>query len=144
MISQQRSQIIKRNAQQARLCKKVFKLASDLEKDKLLEEKKQQKERELHKVSQRQAMVHTIENYYKDKIDMLKDRIDQEKFERQVAQEAQKKAFSQMKKELGDQKRKEVERYIQLLQQEDDKFDLSNLDASRMEHEVVRLYKKKQ
>ena len=141
MISQQRSQIIKRNAQQARLAKKVFKLASELEKDKLLEEKKQHKEQELQKVSQRRAMVQTIENYYKDKIDMLKDRIDQEKFERQVAQEAQKKAFSQMKKELGDQKRKEVERYIQLLQQEDDKFDLSNLNASRLENEVVRLYK---
>ena len=87
-------------------------------------------------------MVHTIENYYKDKIDMLKDRIDQEKFERQVAQEAQKKAFSQIKKELGDQKRKEVERYIQLLQQEDEKFDEANLDAGRLEQEVVRLYKK--
>lgn len=101
----------------------MFKLASDLEKDKLLEEKKIAKEREWQKVSQRQAMVNTIENYYKDKIDMLKDRIDQEKFQRQVAQEAQKKAFSQIKKELGDQKRKEVERYIQLLQQEDEKFD---------------------
>jgi len=121
----------------------VFKLASDLEKDKLLEEKKAAKEREWHKVSQRHAMVNTIENYYKDKIDMLKDRIDQEKFQRQVAQEAQKKAFSQIKKELGDQKRKEVERYIQLLQQEDDKFDLANLNASRLEQEVVRLYKKK-
>lgn len=122
----------------------MFKLASDLEKDKLLEEKKIAKEREWQKVSQRQAMVNTIENYYKDKIDMLKDRIDQEKFQRQVAQEAQKKAFSQIKKELGDQKRKEVERYIQLLQQEDEKFDQANLDAGRLEQEVVRLYKKKQ
>lgn len=51
MITQQRSQIIKRNAQQARLCKKVYKLASDLEKDKLLEEKKQQKEQDHQKVS---------------------------------------------------------------------------------------------
>jgi hypothetical protein len=29
-----------------------------------------------------------------------------------------------MKKELDDQKRKEVQRYIELLQQEDDKYDL--------------------
>ena len=61
-----------------------------------------------------------------------------------MAQEAQKKAFSQIKKELGDQKKKEVERYIQLLQQEDEKFDLANLNLSRMEQEVVRIYKKKQ
>jgi hypothetical protein len=47
-------------------------------------------------------MVDTIENYYKDKINMLKDRIDNEKFERKVAQEAQKKALSQMKKELDE------------------------------------------
>lgn len=33
-------------------------------------------------------MVDTIENYYKDKITMLKDRIDNEKFERHIAQEA--------------------------------------------------------
>ena len=76
MLTQQRSQIIKRNAQQARLCKKVYKLASDLEKDKLLEEKKIAREKEMQKVSQRQAMVNTIENYYKDKIEMLKERID--------------------------------------------------------------------
>lgn len=39
-------------------------------------------------------MVQTIENYYKDKINMLKDRISREKFERQVASEAQKKALN--------------------------------------------------
>ncbi len=60
-------------------------------------------------------MISTIENFYKDKINMLKERIDKEKFERKIAQEAQKKALAQMKKELDDQKRKEVQRYIQLL-----------------------------
>jgi hypothetical protein len=100
MMNQQRSQMFKRNAQQVRLCKKVYKLASDLEKSKLLEEKKQYKESELKKKGQKQQMVATIENYYKDKITMLKERIGNEKFERQIAQDAQKKALSQMKKEL--------------------------------------------
>ena len=87
-------------------------------------------------------MVATIENYYKDKISMLKDRIDTEKFERVIAQEAQKKALSQMKRELDEQKRAEVQRYIQLLQQEDDKYDLHNMDLGRLEGEIVKLYKK--
>ena len=108
MMNQQRSQMFKRNAQQVRLCKKVYKLASDLEKNKLLEEKKQYKENELKKNHQRKTMVNTIENYYKDKITMLKDRIDREKFERQIAQDAQKKALSQMKKALDEQKRKDL------------------------------------
>ena len=46
MLAQQRSQMFKRNAQQVRLCKKVYKLASDLEKNKLLDEKKMYKEAE--------------------------------------------------------------------------------------------------
>jgi len=104
--------MFKRNAQQVRLCKKVYKLASDLEKNKLLDEKKFYKENEIKKQTQKKAMVMTIENYYKDKIDMLKDRIGREKRDRQIAQEAQKKALNQMKRELDDQKRKEVNRYI--------------------------------
>ena len=71
-----------------RLCKKVYKLASDLEKNKLLDEKKMYKEAEENKQHQKKAMVQTIENYYQDKINMLKDRISKEKFERQIAQEA--------------------------------------------------------
>ena len=59
--------------------------------------------------------METIENYYKDKIDMLKDRIGREKRDRAIAQEAQKNALHMMKRELDDQKRKEVNRYIQLL-----------------------------
>lgn len=94
MLNQQRSQMFKRNAQQVRLCKKVYKLASDLEKNKLLEEKQRYKESEVKKQSQKKVMVDTIENYYKDKISMLKDRIDSEKFERELAQQAQKKALS--------------------------------------------------
>ena len=57
-------------------------------------------------------MVMTIENYYKDKILMLKDRIENEKFDRKIANEAQKKALHQMKRELDDAKRREVFWYI--------------------------------
>jgi len=80
--------MFKRNAQQVKLCKKVYKLASDLEKNKLLDEKKMYKETEKNKDEQKKSMVQTIENYYKDKITMLKDRISKEQFERQVASEA--------------------------------------------------------
>ena len=80
--------MFKRDAQQVRLCKKVYKLASQLEKNKLIDQKKQFKESEIKKQGQKKAMIETIENYYRDKITMLKDRIDREKFERQVAQEA--------------------------------------------------------
>lgn len=78
----------KRNAQQVRLCQKVYKLASDLEKNKLLEEKREFRETQDAKRNQKKVMVDAIENFYKDKISMLKERISTEKFERKIAQAA--------------------------------------------------------
>lgn len=78
----------KRNAQQVRLCQKVYKLASDLEKNKLLEEKRHFKETQEQKLQQKKQIVDGIESFYKDKIQMLKERIENEKFERRIAQTA--------------------------------------------------------
>ena len=126
-----------------KLCKKVYKLASDLEKNKLLEERKIYMESEKQKMNQKKAMIDTIENYYKDKIEMLKERIQQEKFERRVAEEAQKKALANMKKELDDQKKEEIQKYVQLLNQEDDKFDMASMNMAKLQNEIVKMYKKK-
>ena len=89
LINQQKSLMYKRNAQQVRLCQKVYKLASDLEKNKLLEEKRDYIEQQGVKKQQKQLMVDGIETFYKDKIQMLKERIETEKFERKIAQAAQ-------------------------------------------------------
>ena len=78
----------KRNAQQVRLCQKVYKLASDLEKNKLLEEKRHFRETQEQKLQQKKQIVDGIESFYKDKIQMLKERIENEKFERRIAQTA--------------------------------------------------------
>jgi hypothetical protein len=64
----------------------VYKLASDLEKQKLLQEKKEFRETQEKKRQQKSAMVDNIEAFYKDKITMLRERIDTERFERKIAQ----------------------------------------------------------
>lgn len=98
----------KRNAQQVRLCQKVYQLASNLEKNKLLEEKRQFMENQSLKKTQKKLMVDGIENFYKDKINMLRERIETEKFERKIAQMAQVEALSRMKRELDLSKKKEI------------------------------------
>ena len=57
-------------------------------------------------------MVDGIEQFYKDKINMLRERIETEKFERKIAEAAQKEALTRMKKELDLSKKKEIERYL--------------------------------
>jgi len=46
----------------------VYKLASDLEKNKLLEEKKEFRESQAKKKEQKRSMLDNIEAFYKDKI----------------------------------------------------------------------------
>jgi len=91
-----------------RLCQKVYQLASNLEKNKLLEEKRQFMENQSLKKTQKKLMVDGIENFYKDKINMLRERIETEKFERKIAQMAQVEALSRMKRELDLSKKKEI------------------------------------
>jgi len=68
-------------------------------------------------------MVDGIENFYRDKINMLRERIETEKFERKIAQHAQVEALSRMKRELDLGKKKEIDKYLHLLKQEDQKYD---------------------
>ena len=53
-------------------------------------------------------MVDCIENFYRDKICMLRERIENEKFERKIATNAQVEALSRMKRELDLSKKKEI------------------------------------
>ena len=142
LINQQKSLMYKRNAQQVRLCQKVYQLASNLEKNKLLEEKKHYQENQSLKRTQKKMMVDGIENFYRDKINILRERIENEKFERRIAQNAQVEALSRMKRELDLSKRKEIEKYLFLLKQEDQKYDFQSSNLNKLEHEIVRLYKK--
>jgi len=49
----------------------------------------------------KKQMVDSIETFYKDKISMLKDRIETERFERKIAKTAQSEALGRMKHELN-------------------------------------------
>lgn len=125
-----------------RLCQQVYRLASDLEKNKLLEEKKAFTANQNAKKNQKKQMVDGIENFYKDKINMLRERIETEKFERKIAQNAQMEALTRMKRELDLSKKKEIEKYLTLLKQEDQKYDFQSSNMHKLEQEIIRLYKK--
>jgi hypothetical protein len=47
-----------------------------------------------------------------------------------------------MKRELNSQKRQEVQRYLQLLSQEDQKYDFESTNLAKIEQQIIQLYKK--
>ena len=116
-MNQQKSLMMKRNDQQMKLCQKIYKLASEMEKNKLIMEKRQLKEGMEKKKNEKKKTLDAIETFYKDRITLLKERINNEKFERKIAQQAQQEALSKMKKEINNAKKKEIEKYQELLKQ---------------------------
>lgn len=87
-------------------------------------------------------MVDSIETYYRNQVQLLRERIESERLERRVAQQAQQEALARMKRELKAQKRQEVERYLQLLRQEDDRYEFESNNIGRIENEIIKMYKK--
>ena len=47
-----------------------------------------------------------------------------------------------MRKELNTSKKREIEKYLSLLKQEDQKYDFQSSNLNKLEGEIVRLYKK--
>lgn len=47
-----------------------------------------------------------------------------------------------MKRELNYAKKQEIEKYVLLLKQEDQKYDLESTNYNKLEKEIVKLYKK--
>lgn len=117
-------------------------MASDLEKNKLLEEKREFRETQLKKKQEKRSMVDNIEAFFRDKISMLKERIETERYERRIAQQAQKEALSRMKREITHKKKHELDRYLSLLKLEDAKFDMQSANMGSLESEIIKLYKK--
>ena len=47
-----------------------------------------------------------------------------------------------MKKEVTTKKKQELEKYLALLKQEDQKYDMQSSNLNKLEEEIVKLYKK--
>ena len=47
-----------------------------------------------------------------------------------------------MKKELAEQKKREVDRYLQLLKQEDNRYEFESSNIGKIENEIIKMYKK--
>jgi predicted ATP-dependent protease len=73
---------------------------------------------------------------------LLRERIESERAERRVAQQAQQEAVARLKRELKAQRRQEVERHLQLLQQEDQRYQFESGNIAQIEREIVKMYKK--
>jgi hypothetical protein len=80
-----------------------------------------------------------IENYYKDKINMLKDILEKEKKEKELQFRAQIQFFSKLDKERKNKFKSEVDKIFNELDQEDKKSNVINCNDNQIS-KILKAY----
>ena len=93
-------------------CLKLFRAASRFEKERKIDNYKNIKHRKEMKLKEKQQILLSVENYYKDQISQLKDHIFNQKFDKQIANYAQTVTISNIIKEIKDLKQKQFSSFL--------------------------------
>ena len=99
--NKQLSVLKKRDSQQVKMCMKIFKLAGDLEKKKLIDEKTQAKKARDKRRRKKLNQMASIESKFKNEVNIVREKIHQEKLDRKVSKYAQTQALSSWKKDMN-------------------------------------------
>ena len=143
LLQQQEALQLKRVSQQEFVARRVFKLAADLEKAKLVEEKREFREARRRKEEIAQVRLARVENRYRRQHDLKKEQMTEERFRRTVELEAQRKVCAQARQETRQKKRAELERYMDRLRQEDQRYDFENNNLEELKAKLVSIYKRR-
>ncbi len=120
-----------------------YKKASELEKDRLVQEKRDYLLYRKVQNNEKRIIFESIRNAYLDRIDLMREKIHVERFERKIAQQARNQALKEMERQLRDNKRQEIEEYLNILRQEDERYDFENNNLDKFEEQLVQIYKKR-
>jgi hypothetical protein len=82
------------------------KIIFELEKTKMIEEKREYTEKRVRRNKQTRDMLDSIENAYKGKVQMLKNKLTEERVEQRSARIAQKRLIAELEKTLKKQQMK--------------------------------------
>jgi hypothetical protein len=114
----------------------------EVEKKRRLEAAVAQREGAMELQGQSQKFMNTIESIFNTKVRMLKEQVEQEKYERKVVEQAQVQTMANMQKEIKMDRVKEIERYQELNRKEElhKKYVKAgeNLKSIRYAHPVIK------
>jgi hypothetical protein len=83
-----------------------------------------------------------IENYYKDKIAILKDILRKEKMEKEIEHRAKIQFLSKFEREKKANFKKQIEQIFNKLDEEDRKFDFNSNNSEQLEKILMNYYRK--
>jgi len=140
--NQQKSLYYKMRDEKVNYLRKVHKTIFELEKKRIIEDKKEYMDFRKTKNSETRNMIDSIKSEYRNKLDMLREKNKNEENERKVANEAQRSFLQALEKELRTEQMKEVNRVKDKWRHEKEKFEMMMKDEGFLQQRVMQLYKK--
>ena len=142
VLNRQRSRMMKRDALQTKINKRLQNLAGKLEKEKIIEEKKQLKDFNEKLAEDKRVMVESFTKYFDDQITLTRERIEEEKRNKRIMEQAENKTMAQWKQDVNRKQKRKLDKLLNRLDQEDVRYEVENLDLEKMEEKLIKMYKK--
>ena len=109
-----------------RICEEIYAKALELEKNKHLQERQTEAEyRKAENIEKRKKLMQ-IESYYQDRINILKDTLRREKYEKELEYRANIQYLSKLQRERRGDLKKQIDQIFTKMDEEDQKYEFKN------------------
>jgi hypothetical protein len=137
-----KSRDVRNKHNQIKLCNDIYSKALELEKQRYLEERANQMELRRAENEEKRNIFVQVENYYKDKINILKDILRKEKYEKEIEYRAKIQFLSKLERESKHNFKKQIDEVFERLDEEDRKNQFRDADSEQIENILLTYYKK--
>lgn len=118
ILRKQRQSEFHRQEQHKKVQNYFLKMARDIEKERKIQESRIQRELMKGQKDQSEKLVKKIESIFDTRVQVLKEKLDNEKYERIVSQKAQVQVIADLSKKVKEERFKEVKRFEDLHRKE--------------------------
>ncbi|RNA44890.1 centrosomal of 95 kDa-like [Brachionus plicatilis] len=136
--TQQRAKMLKQKTSEELIFKKLFNESLKIQKERMLELKKYAKEK--NDINRRQQInqIKSIENFYKNKFDLLNEQMKREKDENQLRDGAQHLVLSKMKSQVKNKLEDDIRDLQDQMYRDKDFLYWRQLDADRLKQDIQK------
>lgn len=122
-----------------RICEEIYSKALDLEKNKHLQERQAEAEYRRAENMEKRKKLMQIEAYYQDRINILKDTLRREKYEKELEYRANVQYLSKLQRERRGELKKQIDEIFSRMDEEDQKYEFKNSRPDVLE-KILNIY----
>lgn len=135
---QQRGKMLKQKTSEELIFKKLFNESLKIQKERMLDLKKYAKEKNEINLNRQMNQIQSIENFYKNKFDLLNEQMKKEKESTQVREDAQHLLLTKMKSQVKSKLETDIRDLQDQMCRDKDFLYWRQLDADRVKTEVAK------